>query len=377
MIYDEKNLKMISVVIPCLNEEKTLGSCIAEAKEGISKSGLSGEVIISDNGSKDDSRSIAIENGARVIETQLKGYGSAIINGINHAKGDYVIIGDADMTYDFTEIPKFVNELESGSDLIIGNRFKGGVEKGAMPFLNKYLGNPFLSMVARVFFKIQIGDFHCGLRGIKKNVYDNLNLKSTGMEFASEMIVKAAILNFKITEIPTVLRKPPFERTPHLKPFRDGFRHLYLIISHTLVKKSGLFFNLLVTLLGSIYTLMLIRSPININGIEFSNLSLLAVNLGFILLLIFSEFKKLVRYLLLNVEEERRFRNPIIFFIILCANIIGLFTLILFWYQSDFGPLNELRNIKLYSIFFTLNIYILIRFFMELVYSASRFFVND
>ena len=377
MINEEKNLIMISVVIPCLNEEKTLGSCIAEAKEGISKSGLSGEVIISDNGSKDDSRSIAIENGARVIETQLKGYGSAIINGINHAKGDYVIIGDADMTYDFTEIPKFVNELESGSDLIIGNRFKGGVEKGAMPFLNKYLGNPFLSMVARVFFKIQIGDFHCGLRGIKKNVYDNLNLKSTGMEFASEMIVKAAILNFKITEIPTVLRKPPFERTPHLKPFRDGFRHLYLIISHTLVKKSGLFFNLLVTLLGSIYTLMLIRSPININGIEFSNLSLLAVNLGFILLLIFSEFKKLVRYLLLNVEEERRFRNPIIFFIILCANIIGLFTLILFWYQSDFGPLNELRNIKLYSIFFTLNMYILIRFFMELVYSASRFFVND
>jgi glycosyltransferase involved in cell wall biosynthesis len=377
MIYDEKNLNMISVVIPCLNEEKTLGSCIAEAKEGISKSGLSGEVIISDNGSKDDSRSIAIENGARVIETQLKGYGSAIINGINHAKGDYVIIGDADMTYDFTEIPKFVNELESGSDLIIGNRFKGGVEKGAMPFLNKYLGNPFLSMVARVFFKIQIGDFHCGLRGIKKNVYDNLNLKSTGMEFASEMIVKAAILNFKITEIPTVLRKPPFERTPHLKPFRDGFRHLYLIISHTLVKKNGLFFNLLVSLLGSIYTLMLIRSPININGIEFSNLTLLAVNLGFILLLIFSEFKKLVRYLLLNVEVERRFRNPLIFFIILSANTIGLFILILFWYQSDFGPLNELRNIKLYSIFFTLNMYFLIRFCMELVYSASRFFVND
>jgi glycosyltransferase involved in cell wall biosynthesis len=377
MIYDEQNLIMISVVIPCLNEEKTLGSCIAEAKEGISKSGLSGEVIISDNGSKDDSRSIAIENGARVIETQIKGYGSAIINGINNAKGDYVIIGDADMTYDFTEIPKFVNELESGSDLIIGNRFKGGVEKGAMPFLNKYLGNPFLSMVARVFFKIQIGDFHCGLRGIKKNVYDNLNLKSTGMEFASEMIVKAAILNFKITEIPTVLRKPPFERTPHLKPFRDGFRHLYLIISHTLVKKSGLFFNLLVSLFGSIYTLMMIRSPININGIEFSNLTLLAVNLGFILLLIFSEFKKLVRYLLLNIEAERRFRNPLIFFIILCANIIGLFILILFWYQSDFGPLNELRNIKLYSIFFTLNMYILIRFFMELVYSASRFFVND
>lgn len=377
MIYGEKNLIMISVVIPCLNEEKTLESCIAEAKEGISKSGLSGEVIISDNGSKDDSRSIAIENGARVIETQIKGYGSAIINGINNAKGDYVIIGDADMTYDFTEIPKFVNELESGSDLIIGNRFKGGVEKGAMPFLNKYLGNPFLSMVARVFFKIQIGDFHCGLRGIKKNVYDNLNLKSTGMEFASEMIVKAAILNFKITEIPTVLRKPPFERTPHLKPFRDGFRHLYLIISHTLVKKNGLFFNLLVSLFGSIYTLMLIRSPININGIEFSNLTLLAVNLGFILLLIFSEFKKLVRYLLLNVEAERRFRNPLIFFIILCANIIGLFILILFWYQSDFGPLNELRNIKLYSIFFTLNMYILIRFFMELVYSASRFFVND
>ena len=377
MFYDEKNLNMISVVIPCLNEEKTLGSCITEAKEGISKSGLEGEVIISDNGSEDNSRSIALENGARIIETQLKGYGSAIINGINNAKGGYVIVGDADMTYDFKEIPKFVKELESGSDLIIGNRFKGGIEKGAMPFLNKYLGNPFLSMVARAFFKIKIGDFHCGLRGIKRNVYDDLNLRSTGMEFASEMIVKAAIMNYKITEIPTVLRKPPFERTPHLKPFRDGFRHLYLIISHTLVKKSGLFFNFLVLLFGSIYTLMLIRSPININGIEFSNLTLLSLNLGFILLLIFSEFKKLVRYLLLNIESERRFRNPLIFFIILGINIIGLVTLMLFWYQSDFGPLNELRNIKLYSIFFTLNMYIVIRFFMELVYSASKFFVND
>ena len=377
MFYDEKNLNIISVVIPCLNEEKTLGSCIADAKEGISKSGLEGEVIISDNGSEDNSKRIAVENGARVIETQLKGYGSAIINGINNAKGGYVIVGDADMTYDFKEIPKFVEELKSGSDLIIGNRFRGGIEKGAMPFLNKYVGNPFLSMVARVFFKIQIGDFHCGLRGIKKNVYDNLNLRSTGMEFASEMIVKAAIMNFKITEIPTVLRKPPFERTPHLKPFRDGFRHLYLIISHTLVKKSGLFFNFLVSLLGITYTLMLMFSPISINGVEFSNLTLLALNLGFILLLIFSEFKKLVRYLLLNVESERRFRNPLIFFIILGANIIGLFTLMLFWYQSDFGPLNELRNIKLYSIFFTLNMYIIIRFFMELVYSASKFFVND
>ena len=184
-------------------------------------------------------------------------------------------------------------------------------------------------------------------------------------------------MNFKITEIPTVLRKPPFERTPHLKPFRDGFRHLYLIISHTLVKRSGLFFNFLVSLLGITYTLMLMFSPISINGVEFSNLTLLALNLGFILLLIFSEFKKLVRYLLLNVESERRFRNPLIFFIILGANIIGLFTLMLFWYQSDFGPLNELRNIKLYSIFFTLNMYIIIRFFMELVYSASKFFVND
>ena len=197
------------------------------------------------------------------------------------------------------------------------------------------------------------------------------------MEFASEMIVKAAIMDFKIKEIPTVLRKPPFVRTPHLKPFRDGFRHLYLIISHTLVKKSGLFFNFLVSLLGSTYILLLVLSPISINGIEFSNLTLLALNLGFILLLIFSEFKKLVRYLLLNIESERRFRNPVIFFTILGANIIGLFTFMLFWYQDDFGPLNELRNIKLYSIFFTLNMYILIRFFMELVYSASRFFVND
>lgn len=377
MINDEKNSETISVVIPCLNEEKTIGSCIEEAKIGISESGIAGEIIVSDNGSKDESRSIAIENGAKLVETEFKGYGSAIINGINNASGNFIIVGDADMTYDFKEIPKFINELKSGTDLIIGNRFKGGIENGAMPFLNKYLGNPFLSMVARVLFKINIGDFHCGLRGIKKDVFNKLNLRSTGMEFASEMIVKAAIKNFKIKEIPTVLRKPLYERTPHLKPFRDGFRHLYLIFSHALVKKNGLFFNSLILLFGGLYFLMLISSPIKLNEVEFSNLTLLSLNLVFIFLLIFSEFKKLVRYLLLNIEEERKFRNPLLFFVVIVLNLLGIITFIFFWYQSDFGALDELRNIKIYSVFFTLNMFILIRFFMELVYSASKFFVND
>lgn len=370
-------MKYISVVIPCLNEEKTISSCIQEAKEGIKNSSYDGEVIISDNGSEDNSVEISKSLGAKVVSTELRGYGSAIINGINNASGEYVIVGDADLTYDFLQIPKFVRELENTSDLVIGNRFKGGIEKGAMPFLNKYIGNPFLSMVARLFFGINIGDFHCGLRGIKNSVYKNLNLKSTGMEFASEMILKAALMNYKITEIPTILRKTPYDRVPHLKPFRDGFRHLYLIFSHTLVNKKNTLINFLNFLFGTTYISLLIFSPINIGNVEFSTLSLLVANLLFLFSLISLTFKKLIRDLLLNNFSDHKFKNPIFIIVILFLNFVLLMYVIYQWYESGFGSLNQTSNIKIFSIILSSSIYVFFIFFTEMIYTASKFFLND
>ncbi len=370
-------MNSISVVIPCLNEEKTIKSCIEEAMIGIKNSKFEGEVLVSDNGSTDNSVSIALENGARVVSTDLKGYGSAIINGINNAEGEYVIVGDADMTYDFKEIPKFIESLENDFDLVIGNRFKGGIEKGAMPFLNKYLGNPFLSFVARRFFKINIGDFHCGLRGIKRSVFKNLNLRSTGMEFASEMIVKAAIMNFKINEVPTVLRKPPFPRIPHLKPFRDGFRHLYLIFSHTLVNKNNFLTNVLILLFGSLYIILLLLSPIKFGDVEFSSLSLLVTNLLFIFSFSFLKFKILVRNILLNNLSQHKTMSPILIFIILGFNLIVIFSILFIWYKNGFGDLNEDINIKLFSLILTSSVYVLLTFFIELIYTASKYFIDD
>tara|TARA_B000000609_G_C24172514_1_gene351371 strand:+ start:250 stop:1383 length:1134 start_codon:yes stop_codon:yes gene_type:complete len=377
MIIREKEMYFISVVIPCLNEEKTLKSCIDEARIGIKNSKYDGEVIISDNGSTDNSINIALENGARVINTDIKGYGSAIINGIKNAKGKFVIVGDADMTYDFKEIPKFIECLEDGSDLVIGNRFKGGIEKGAMPFLNKYLGNPFLSFIARTFFKIDIGDFHCGLRGIKRSVFDKLKLRSNGMEFASEMIVKAAILNYKIREIPTTLRKPPYARVPHLRPFRDGLRHLYLIFSHTLVNDKNSFINFLIFLFGSLYIIMLLLSPLVIGDIEFSTLTLLVLNLLLIISFSFIKFKKLVGNILMKNFNQHKSMSPVFIFTILIINLILIISILFIWYQTGFGNLNQINNIKLFSIILTSSVYVLITFFIELVYAASKYFIDD
>jgi len=370
-------MKHISVVIPCLNEEKTISSCIKEALEGIENSNYDGEVIVSDNGSTDNSVEISKSLGAKVVITDVKGYGSAIINGINNATGEYVIVGDADLTYNFLDIPNFVYELENNSDLVIGNRFKGGIEKGAMPFLNKYIGNPFLSMIARLFFNIDIGDFHCGLRGIKNSVYKNLNFKSTGMEFSIEMILKAALMSYSIKEIPTTLRKPPYDRVPHLKPFRDGFRHLYLIFSYTLVNNKNTFVNFINFLFGGLYFSLLLFSPLKISNIEFSTLSLLVANLLFLFSLISLKFKHLIRSLLLKNFSEHKFKNPIFIFIILFFNLLLILYVTYQWYKTGFGSLNQTLNIKIFSIILSTSIYVFFTFFVEMIYTASKFFLDD
>ncbi len=220
----------LSIILPCLNEDRTLGACIKDAQNCISKNGYVAEIIVADNGSTDNSIKIANEAGARVIHVEKRGYGAALITGIENAKGKYCIMADSDQSYDLSKLEPFLEKLRDGNDLVIGNRFKGGIEKGAMPFLHRYLGNPVLSFLGRLFFDLKTKDFHCGLRGFKTDIRERLHLSATGMEFASEMIVKASIAGLSMDEVPIILRKDGRDRAPHLKTWSDGWRHLQFLL---------------------------------------------------------------------------------------------------------------------------------------------------
>ena len=203
------------------------------ALQFLAESGIDGEVLVADNGSTDGSQAIAEQLGARVVSIDRLGYGAALIEGIKAAAGRFVIMGDSDDSYDFTALAPFVAELRAGKELVMGNRFKGGIKPGAMPLLHRYLGNPSLSWIGRTFFSIPIGDFHCGLRGFSRDAVNQLGLRSTGMEFASEMVVKAALHKLKISEVPTTLSPAGRSRPPHLRPWRDGWRHLRFFLLHS------------------------------------------------------------------------------------------------------------------------------------------------
>ncbi len=221
-----------TILMPCLNEEKTVGECIRQARRGAEKLGLSYEILIADNGSDDNSREIAEKCGARVVVVPEKGYGSALIGGIKAARGRYVIMGDCDLSYDFTNLEGFVSGLREGADLVMGNRFKGNIEKGAMPFMHRYFGVPLLSFIGRVRFRTNVGDFHCGIRAFDREKALALGLSCTGMEFATEIIGKFAMSGAVIKEIPADLRCDGRNGRSHLRSIRDGFRHLFLMMKH-------------------------------------------------------------------------------------------------------------------------------------------------
>jgi hypothetical protein len=220
----------VSVVMPCLNEARTVARCVDKAVSALKAMQVHGEVIIADNGSSDGSPEIARRHGARVVHVERKGYGSALQAGIAAAQGMYVIMGDADDSYDFSNIQPFVERLRAGDDLVMGNRFQGGIRPGAMPWLHRYVGNPVLTGILNLFFHTPVGDAHCGLRGFRKDAYNRLGLQTTGMEFASEMVVKASLNRQKISEVPTVLHPDGRDRPPHLRSFRDGWRHLRFLL---------------------------------------------------------------------------------------------------------------------------------------------------
>ncbi len=255
----------LSIVMPCLNEAETLAICITKANNWLVQNNVIGEVVIGDNGSNDGSQKIATDLGARVINVPSKGYGSALMGAIEASYGKYVIMGDSDDSYDFGNLTLFVQELRNGYDLVMGNRFKGGVAKGAMPFLHRYLGNPVLSFIGRLFFGSKARDFHCGLRGFRQDIVSVLNLRTTGMEFASEMVVKATIFNLKITEVATTLSPDGRSRPPHLRTWRDGWRHLRFLLIYSprwLFLIPGVF----LMLFGFILSVLIIQKPFEIIG---------------------------------------------------------------------------------------------------------------
>jgi glycosyltransferase involved in cell wall biosynthesis len=275
--HNREEMPLISIVLPCLNESETLEICIRKSFQSISQLGISGEVIVSDNGSTDNSKEIALRNGARLVEVKTKGYGAALHSGFKFARGKFVIMADADDSYALDRLEPFYEALMEGADFVIGNRFAGGIEKDAMPFLHKYLGNPVLSWIARKFFGGNIRDYHCGLRAFNKEKVLNLDLRSPGMEFASELIVKAQLHDLKIVQVPTTLKKDGRSRPPHLKTWSDGFRHLRFLLSYS-PRWLFLYPGLLVLIPSCLFFLRLSIGSFTIFGVTFATATLIYVS---------------------------------------------------------------------------------------------------
>ena len=338
----------LTILMPCLNEAETLAVCIQKAQSFLSDNNISGEVLIADNGSTDDSVQIALSHGARVVNIKERGYGAALIGGSEAALGSYVIMGDADDSYDFVNLMPFVERLRLGDDLVMGNRFKGGIAKGAMPFLNRYLGNPVLSFLARLFYKSPIGDFHCGLRGYNLARMRALDLRTTGMEYASEMVVQATLHGYTISEVPTTLSPDGRSRPPHLRRWRDGWRHLKFLLIHA---PNWLFFypGVLFITLGLILGVAIMASPVAIFGavLDINTLlysaALTIIGFNLVTFHVYTKiyaqqagFIKVEQGFLANLNAEACALSGLL--LALAGIVISIFA-IMIWGRNDFGEL--------------------------------------
>lgn len=257
----------LTIVMPCLNEAETLEACIRKAREYLERSGVEGEIVIGDNGSTDGSQAIAYRLGARVVDVPIRGYGSALYAACAAANGKYIVMADSDDSYDFSDLSPFLDRLREGYDVVMGNRFKGGIKPGAMPWKNRYIGNPALSGIGQLLFHVRLRDFHCGIRGFSKAAFEAMDLRTTGMEFASEMVIKATQRKLRLTEVPTTLSPDGRSRPPHLRPFRDGWRHLRFMLLFSpdwLFLYPGLALMALSLVLGG----LLVHGPLVISGVR-------------------------------------------------------------------------------------------------------------
>ena len=346
----------LTILMPCLNEAETLATCIKKASSFLAGHNISGEVLIADNGSTDGSQKIAQNLEARVVDIPVRGYGAALIGGCNAAYGKYVIMGDADDSYDFTNLMPFVERLRAGDDLVMGNRFMGGIAKGAMPPLHRYLGNPVLSGLGKAFFKSPIGDFHCGLRGYNTKRMRDLDLQTIGMEYASEMVVQATVNGYKVSEVPTTLSRDGRSRPPHLRSWRDGWRHLKFLLMHC---PSWLFLypGFVLVTVGLFLAILIGFSPVHIYGVVFSINTLLyaatMIIIGFNLIsfhaytkiyAVQARFIKVDNTLLVKLNAEN---------CVLCGLVIAFFGIaisvlaVMLWGQESFGLLNPEKILRI------------------------------
>jgi glycosyltransferase involved in cell wall biosynthesis len=342
----------VSIVMPCLNEAETLARCIGHAHAAIKKGGYSAEIIVADNGSTDGSQRIARELGATVIEVPRRGYGSALIGGIDAARGRFVVMGDADDSYDFEAIAPLIDKLREGYDLVVGNRFMGGIEPGAMPWSHRWVGNPALTLISRIFFNAPVGDTHCGLRALTKDAYERMRLRATGMEFASEMVIKAALKGMRITEVAVKLRPDGRSRPPHLRTWRDGWRHLRFML---LFSPRWLFLypGLALFAVGAILSALLIGGPLHVAGVRLDIHTLLVA--GFLSLVgyqlvLFAVFTKIFAIrmgfhpphpLLLRVFKYVNLEVGVLAgALMVLAGIVGLVAAVVSWQAVGFGNLD-------------------------------------
>jgi hypothetical protein len=348
----------VTVLMPCLNEAETLERCISKAMRALEDGGFTGEVVIGDNGSTDGSQAIAERLGARVIHAAVKGYGAALQTGISGARGRFVIMADSDDSYDFSQIAPFIQKLRQGYDLVMGNRFQGSIAPGAMPRLHRYLGNPVLTAIGQMLFHSPCGDFHCGLRGFRRDAIVGLNLRTTGMEFASEMVVQATLHQLRIAEVPITLSKDGRTRPPHLRSWRDGWRHLRFLLMYS-PRYLFLVPGLALMLAGTAVSVALLPGPLTVGRVTLDVNTLLFAGAAVILgaqAILFSLFAKVFAITegLLRPDPrlERMFR-----YVTLESGLIagaaafvaglGLSVASLHaWRATGFGPLDPARSLR-------------------------------
>jgi glycosyltransferase involved in cell wall biosynthesis len=349
----------LSILMPCLNEAETLATCIEKAQKALANLNVNGEVVVADNGSTDGSPEIAASLGARVIHVAEKGYGSALLGGIKAARGKYIIMGDADDSYDFSNLGPFLEKLRAGYDLVMGNRFKGGIAPNAMPRLHRYLGNPVLTGIGRLFFSSECGDFHCGLRGFSKEAIERLDLRTRGMEFASETVVKASLHGLRITEVPTTLSVDGRNRPPHLRRWRDGWRHLRFLLLYSprwLFLYPGLF----LMLVGAVVSGWLLVGPRVVDGITFDIHTFLYAAMAIVIgyqTVIFAVFTKVFAITEGLLPEDPRLKTLFNYIQLETGILAGALMLVAgiglsvyalsFWSATSFGPLDPSRTLRL------------------------------
>jgi glycosyltransferase involved in cell wall biosynthesis len=359
----------LTILMPCLNEAETLALCINKAKAWALHSGIQTEVLIADNGSTDGSQNIAESLGARVIKVKQRGYGSALFHGCMAAKGKWIIMGDSDDSYDFSKLDSFVKKLQEGFDLVMGNRFLGGIASGAMPWKNRYIGNPILTWVGRLLFKCPAKDFHCGLRGFRKDAFLKMDLRTTGMEFASEMVIKANLFGMRIAEVPTTLSKDGRSRPPHLRPWRDGWRHLRFML---LFSPRWLFFipGSVLFLISMVSYAALLYGPVKFGTVTFDVHTLFFAEAGLVLGFLAATLGVVIR--MFGIREgllqehsllERLRTSPILEFggivgtLMMLGGLFFGFNALMDWNAANFGPLSPgalLRTISFSTVLFML-----------------------